>query len=84
MLRDKCYCVRYWLVDDENSHWWRDDSIYSYEEDGDESWFEKLERVMREKYEKVVLHIQKKDRQLTREDLRKTFCDEQKNWDWEE
>lgn len=80
MLRDKCYCIRYQLVDDENSNWWRDYYDYADEND-DENWFDKIERIIREKYEKVAQHIRKRDKQMKREDLQNTFCDKQNNWE---
>lgn len=79
MLRDKSFCVRYQLVDHEEAVCWRD---YSDKDDDhySDNWYDRMKKRIRDQYEKVAQHIRKSDKQHKREDLRKTFCDQQKNW----
>lgn len=79
-LREKCYCIRYQMVDNEEDNRWRYYYYYTDDNDYDENWYDKIEKIILEKYEKVAQHIRKRDKQLKREDLQKTFCDKQSNW----
>ncbi|MCR4964883.1 MAG: hypothetical protein K6A41_04430 [Bacteroidales bacterium] len=80
MLLNKCYCLRYRLVEDGEALYWDSASCEEIDWDHYEQWFDKKKQYFKDELQRVTNDIRKQNPKHNREELRKTFCDKQQNW----